>query len=145
MAVIEIKKDDLYLDRFKEVFSSEEFCQKVLSEVKWENDFVCRKCGNTNYCKGKTIYNRRCTKCKTEESVTSGTIFHRCKIPLCKAFEILIMACQMPDISSYKISEMLEMRHMTCYSFRKKVLDCQDNSEDSVFVRKLIIKINSYL
>jgi len=32
---------------------SDEDCLKYLSEIKWENGFVCKKCWNTTFCKGK--------------------------------------------------------------------------------------------
>ena len=29
---------------------------EFLAELKWKEGFICRKCGNTNYCPGKTPY-----------------------------------------------------------------------------------------
>lgn len=122
---------DYKLKNFRQRFPDEESCLSLISDYKWKEGFVCNKCGNTNYCKGKSPLSRRCTRCKKEESVTANTVFHRCKIPLNKAFEIVFTMCHAPAISSYKISSQLEMRHMTCYSFQKKMLNCQkDEARD---------------
>jgi hypothetical protein len=122
------------LSHFKNVFPDDEACLHLLAQHKWKAGFVCIKCGGTNYCKGKSALSRRCTKCKTEESATAHTIFHRCKIPLVKAFEIAFIVCNIPDTSSYEMSRQLGMRHMTCYNFQKKVQACiQGERPDPVF------------
>src|SRR5665647_3513097 len=72
----------------EELFVSDEKCMEFLADLKWADGFTCRKCGNTNFCTGKSSYSRRCTKCKSEESAASGTIFHNCKFPIHKAFVI---------------------------------------------------------
>ena len=97
------------------LFSNDENCLELLAEVKWKDGFVCRKCGNTNFCSGKTPHARRCTKCKTEESATTGTIFHNCKFPISKAFYIAYNVCKgNHEISTYEFARRLSLRQMTC-------------------------------
>jgi hypothetical protein len=117
-----IFKEELSESRLKELFLNDEKCLEFLAEVKWENGFECRKCGNDNSCPGKTPYSRRCTKCKTEESATSGTIFHNCKFPLHKAFYIAYSVCKgQEEISSYEFARRLALRQMTCWNFKTKI------------------------
>ena len=71
-----------------ELFNDGDKVLKFISEVKWKYGFVCRNCGHTNYCEGKTAYSRRCTRCKKEESASAHTIFHNIKFPVNKAFYI---------------------------------------------------------
>jgi hypothetical protein len=129
------------LKSFKKLYPDEEDCLALLSEKKWHDGFVCRKCGNTNYCKGKKPLSRRCTKCKTEESVTSNTLFHHCRIPLSEAFEITILNCLFPDISSYELSRNMEKRHMTCYHFQKKVKACLENKKQDKILKEVLDEI----
>ncbi|PLX03562.1 MAG: hypothetical protein C0595_06750 [Marinilabiliales bacterium] len=143
MTTINIENLNNHLEKFHKVFLNDDDCLEVLAELKWSDGFICSKCGNTNYCSGKSAFSRRCTKCKKEESATANTIFHRCKFSLKKAFEILLLACQAPVISSYKISEYLQLRHMTCYSFKKKIMDCRENTNDNKFIARLISQINT--
>ena len=117
-----IFKKELSEDQVKELFESEEKCFKFLAELKWSDGFICRKCGNTNYCSGKTPWSRRCTKCKTEESAASGTIFHNCKFPINKAFYIAYNVCKgNEDLSSYEFARRLSLRQMTCWNFKTKI------------------------
>ncbi|MCF8369601.1 MAG: transposase [Bacteroidales bacterium] len=115
---------------FDSHFDTDEKCFAYLADEKWKDGFACRKCGHTNYCKGKKPHSRRCTKCKTEESATANTIFHKCKFPIKEAFKITYLVCHTPDISSYKISEMINLRQMTCWKFKKKIMECIDSRGD---------------
>jgi hypothetical protein len=110
--------------QFDNLFDSDEKALAFLAEEKWKEGFVCRFCGNDNYCKGKSVFSRRCTRCKKEESVTAHTMFHRCKIPLTDAMKIAYMVCHRPGISTYEISREMETRQMTCWKFKKKIMEC---------------------
>ena len=115
--------------RFQNDFETEEQCLKFLSDMKWSKDFKCRKCGHSNYCSGKKPYSRRCTRCKSEESATAHTVFHACKFPLTDAFVLMFHVCKKPDISSYELSRMLDHRQMTCWKFKKKLIECLDTNK----------------
>lgn len=115
---------------FKSRFQDDDACLEFLANEKWENGYKCRKCGHDHYCSGRTPYSRRCTKCKHEESATSHTVFHRCRIPLHQAFEIAYMVCTAPDISSHEISRRINIRQMTCWSFKKKIVECIEKRKD---------------
>ncbi|MCF8231025.1 MAG: transposase [Bacteroidales bacterium] len=114
------------LDRetFERIFGNEEQCLKVLAEQKWGNGFRCRKCGHTNYCQGRSPYSRRCTRCKYEESACAFTIFHRCRIPLTLGFRILYDVCRDETISTYKLAQEYNLRQMTCWRFKKNIVEC---------------------
>jgi hypothetical protein len=106
----------------QELFTSDEKCYEFLAGLKWSAGFTCRKCGNTNWCQGKTPHSRRCTRCKTEESSAAGTIFHNCKFPISKAFYIAYNVCKgKEDISSYEFARRLSLRQMTCWNFKTKI------------------------
>lgn len=127
---------------FRKLFSSDETCMEILAALKWEDGYTCTKCGNTNYCSGKTKFSRRCTRCKKDESATANTAFHHCKIPLNKAFEISFLICNMPAISSYEISRQIEVRHMTCYNFQKKIINCRNEETKDPLLEKVLAELN---
>jgi hypothetical protein len=117
-----IFKEALSSEKLKELLNSDEKCLQFLAELKGTDGFTCRKCGNTNYCNGKTPHSRRCTKCKTEESATTGTIFHNCKFPVSKAFYIAYNVCKgTQEISTYEFARRLSLRQMTCWNFKAKI------------------------
>ena len=117
-----IFKNELNREQLEELFKSDEKCYEFLADLKWSEGFICRKCGNTNHCPGKTPFSRRCTKCKTEESSTAGTIFHNCKFPVSKAFYIAYSVCKgKEEISTYEFARRLSLRQMTCWNFKTKI------------------------
>ncbi|MDP4291288.1 MAG: transposase, partial [Bacteroidota bacterium] len=111
-------------EAFREKFGTGKQCLEFLAAEKWKNGYKCLKCGNDNYCKGRTPFSRRCTRCKHDESPTSHTIFHRCRIPLPSAFEIAYKVCCAPEITSTELAETMETRQMTCWKFRTKIREC---------------------
>jgi hypothetical protein len=115
-------KEEINRDQLEQLFQSDEKCLEFLAGLKWSEGYICRKCGNTNYCAGKTPYSRRCTKCKTEESATNGTIFHNCKFPVSKAFYIAYNVCKGEEsLSTYEFARRLSLRQMTCWNFKTKI------------------------
>jgi hypothetical protein len=117
-----IFKKELNPEQLEELFVSDDKCYQFLADLKWEDGFKCRKCGNTNHCPGKSPHSRRCTKCKTEESAAAGTIFHNCKFPVSKAFYIAYNVCKgKEDLSSYELARRLSLRQMTCWNFKTKI------------------------
>lgn len=122
--------DKINIKQFQTFFDDEEKCLSFLADEKWKDGFVCRNCGHTHYCSGKTPFSRRCTKCKREESATAHTIFHRCKIYLPDAFKLAHLVCTSPKISTAELSETLDLRQMTCWHFKKKVTQCIESRND---------------
>jgi hypothetical protein len=109
-------------EKLDELFNDDNKCLEFLADLKWANGFVCRKCGNTNFCAGKAPWSRRCTRCKSEESATTGTIFHNCKFPVSKAFYIFYNVCRSEkEVSSHEFARRLSLRQMTCWRFKNKI------------------------
>lgn len=136
-----IFKTDLSEKQLEELFSSDEKCYEFLAEVKWGEGFTCRKCGNTNHCPGKTPHSRRCTKCKTEESSSAGTIFHNCKFPISKAFYIAYNVCKgKEDLSTYEYARRLALRQMTCWNFKTKIQQALTHMEALTDIEKSSIE-----
>ena len=105
-------------------FDSNEACLQLIADQKWAEGYTCRKCGHKNFCSGKTPYSRRCTRCKHEESATSHTIFHHCRVKLPEAFRIMYRVCNDPGVSSYELSRQMELRQMTCWKLKNKLMEC---------------------
>jgi hypothetical protein len=132
---------DLSSEQLEELYKSDEKCLEFLAEIKWSDGFRCRKCGNDNYCAGKTPYSRRCTRCKTEESCTTGTIFHNCKFPLSKAFYIAYNVCKgKEDLSTYEYARRLSLRQMTCWNFKTKIEHALQGMESLTDMQKSSIR-----
>jgi hypothetical protein len=117
-----IFNEGLSPEQLEEMFHSDEKCFEFLANLKWAHGFTCKKCGNNNSCPGKEPFSRRCTKCKSKETATNGTIFHGVKFPISKAFYIAYNVCKgAKNISSYEFGRRLSLRQMTCWNFKTKI------------------------
>jgi hypothetical protein len=116
-----------------------------VADIKWGNGYICRNCGHTNYCEGKTQASRRCTRCKKDESASSHTIFHNIKFPINKAFIIAYNVCVLgTDLSSYNFSNQLGLNQMTCWKFRKRIQDCMLKIDKDKGIKIQQILLNEY-
>lgn len=98
-----------FVNRFK----TEEYRKDYLYEIKWGQEFACRKCGGRSWSKTKDNYTKKCNRCKHKESVTAGKLFHKCKFPLRKALidclsyerreKASIVLCVKPTVGTEKI------------------------------------------
>ena len=83
-----------------------------------------------NIAKEKLEQTRQCTSCGYQATPTSGTLFHKVKFPLLKAFYILyFMSTNKKGISSTELSRKLNLRQKTCWLFRKKVVQSMKSSK----------------
>jgi hypothetical protein len=126
---MEKKFESLTIFEFQEKFPDDNSCLAYLAEKKWKNGYSCVKCGNTKYCKGDREYSRQCTKCHYISSPTSGTLFHKVKFPLLKAFYIVYyVSTNKKGISSTELSRKLGLRQKTCWLFKQKVMVAMQSS-----------------
>jgi hypothetical protein len=141
-----IFKDEISPEFAKELFDDSNKVLKFISDIKWEGGFICRNCGHTNYCEGKSPSSRRCTRCKKEESASAHTLFHNIKFPINKAFYIAYNVCVLGnEFSSTNYSDKLEINQMTCWKFRKRIKNCiiGISKEKKVEIKTiLMLKIN---
>jgi predicted RNA-binding Zn-ribbon protein involved in translation (DUF1610 family) len=115
--------ESLTIFEFQKKFPNDLACMDYLAEVKWSSGFICPQCGHTKYCNGPKVHIRQCTKCNRLVSPTSGTLFHKVKFPLLKAFYIIYyVSTNKKGISSTELSRKLGLRQKTCWLFKQKVM-----------------------
>ena len=115
-------------EQFNNVFPDEATCFRYLEELKWGKGYKCRKCSNPKYTKGSKLFTRKCTKCGNVESVTAYTLFHGVRFPINKAFYMTYIVHRRGNkITLDELSELLDLRRNTCWSFKKKVMENIDN------------------
>lgn len=117
----------LDFEEFSKIYPDKESCLRFLADLKWTTDFRCRKCGNEHYYAGHQPFSRRCSKCSYEESATAYTIYQNIRIPINKAFYLTFLIYSTKGkISSHKLSEILEIRQSTCWSYATRILKMMD-------------------
>jgi transposase-like protein len=115
---------------FTKRFQTDADCISYLMEIKWKDAMKCIKCNSEEFWKGKCSNNIRCKKCGYEESPTAGTLFHKIKFPLLKAFHICYrVSVSKKGMSSWGLSRELGLRQMTCWAFKRKIQEAMASSQ----------------
>lgn len=114
---------------FTERFKTDLDCEEYLASLKWENGYCCRKCGHKKYQVRKDS-SRTCNICKDTESPTAGTLFHRLKFGLRKAFFICFeMTTTTKGLSASQVARRYEISRQTAHYFMQKVREAMKSSE----------------
>lgn len=129
MEMIGNAETDLNLFEFQKKFTNDRDCLEYLSSVKWDEGFKCKKCKNTHYCKGIKEFDRQCSKCNYLESPMAGTLFHKIKFPILKAFYMIyFISTNKKGITSTELSRKLDLTQKVCWLFKRKVMVAMDSS-----------------
>lgn len=115
--------------KFNQYFKTDEDCLKYLADLKWDEGYICKRCGSEKYIKGNKPYNRRCLKCKYNESPTAGTMFDKVKFSLLVAFHIIFkIVTKKKEMSTLELSREFDLRQKTCWSFKWKIQQAMQSS-----------------
>lgn len=120
------------LDRqtFTSNFGTKLQCYQYLANQKWEFGYSCKKCSYTKYLKGKQPCSRRCRACGYDESTTTGTLFHKLKFGIDKAFEILYeISTSKKGSNSIWLAERFGINQKTAWLFRRKAQAAMESGE----------------
>src|SRR5699024_6600388 len=109
-------------EKFDKYFRDEEDCLRYLSELKWQDGYKCKRCGSELWWRGRKKFDRRCQRCEYNESVTAGTLFHKLKFGLRKAFKICFeLSVRKKGMSSCEIGRAFDIQQKTAWYFKVKV------------------------
>ena len=115
-------------------------CFEYLSNKKWSEGFSCKKCGNPSYTVRKKNLARDCSCCHHIESTTTGTLFHKVKFGIRKAFGIVFeLSATTKSISANQISKRHEIRYVTAWLFIQKVRSAMKSSETYPITGEVIV------
>lgn len=120
----------LTLKEFKSKFKTNEDCMSYLVEQKWKNGYRCIKCGHTKYHKGRQWFYKRCAVCGYDESATSNTLFHRCKLNLLSVFELAFrISVRKKGMSSCELAKEFGCQQKTAWLLKVKLQQAMKSSE----------------
>src|SRR5690625_7550914 len=96
------------------MFNSDEDCLAYLGASKASQGYACVKCGHTKHTVRRKNLARDCNKCHHLESPTAGTLFHKVKFGLRKAFGMVFeMSATTKSIYATQMSKRDEVRYVT--------------------------------
>lgn len=114
---------DLYeFESLKDFFKTEEDCENYLMKRRWGDGFCCPRCDHHLFYKVKTRKLLECKECRTQISLTAGTVMHKSKLPLMiwfKAIQALIQGGQAYSIALF--ADLLDVNYRTAKLMLEKI------------------------
>lgn len=102
------------LNQFLTNYGTESQCEAVLEKFRWPQGFECPKCETREhffYRRGR-VKVFQCRACRTQTTLTEGTIFHSTKLPLTRWFQVMYFLSQTKNNVS-----ILELRRLAGLSY----------------------------
>jgi len=107
--------------KFHNRFKDDNDCLIYLSEIKWLEGNKSKRCDKDKFGNGKNPQNRRCTKCRYDESPTTGTMFEKIKFSLLIAYHIAFkISTKKKGMSSLELSSEFELNSKDLLVFQIK-------------------------
>ena len=109
---------------FMQLYGTEEKCRQALFSWRWPEGFICPACGGMRFCivkqEGRALH--QCNACRTQTSLTAGTIFASTKLPLTVWFRAMYLMTQTKQgISRLELSRRLGVRYDTAWMMHHKL------------------------
>jgi len=138
----------LSLPEFFEKFGTREQCENHLYKQKWNNGFVCPKCGSTastHFNKGRhTVF--ECSSCHKQTSLLVGTLFERTHLPLTIWYlAIYFISEAKTGISSLDLHRKLGVNHKTAWLMHQKIMHAMKMEEHNTHISGRIEMDDAYL
>lgn len=116
---------------FTDHFSDDMACLEYLAFYKWQDGFICSKCGHTKYTVRKKNLARDCNRCHHVDSPTANTLFHRVRFGIRKAFMIAFeMSATTKGLSASQVSKRYSISRTTAWTFMHKVRKSMESSQN---------------
>ena len=107
---------------FLKIYGGEEQCRASLEKARWPTGFQCPHCGGTRHSFHSARNLHQCSSCKTQTSVTAGTIFHGSKVPLSKWFLAMYLMTQSKNaIAALELMRHLGVQYNTAWLLKQKL------------------------
>lgn len=117
-----MQMSEMSLFEWQQRFGNLSACQKVLSDMRWPDGFVCPRCASKKYTFISTRYDFECLECGRQTSVVSGTVFQSSNVPLTKWFlAIYLCASDKGGISAVRLSKELGVSWITAHRMLRKL------------------------
>ena len=115
---------------FDRLYGTEEQCREALFTWRWPKGFICPECGSSKHSVIETRALYQCSSCRSQISLTAGTILHSTKLPLKIWFRAIYHITQSKGgISSLELARRLGVTQNTAWKISHKLMQVMHERE----------------
>lgn len=136
------------LNQFLANYGAEQQCEQTLERSRWAQGFQCPKCMNkehSSYRRGRVkIF--QCRSCRTQTTLTEGTIFHSTKLPLTTWFQAMYFLSQNKNnISILELMRLIGVSYPTSWRMKHKLMQVMYEREGTTKLSGRVEVDDAYL
>ena len=136
------------LSEFIECYGTQALCETALEHARWPDGFVCPECGERAHSRfladGRQYW--QCSRCRTQSTVCSGTLFHASKLPLTKWFQAIYLVTQNKNnLSALSLKRHLGVAYATAWRVKHKLLEAMRQRESRRLLQGVVFADDAVL
>ena len=133
------------LPEFLNLYATEKKCHDALFKLRWPSGFICPVCCHSEFSFISTRKLYQCAFCKSQTSVTSGTVFDSTKLPLTIWFLAIYFISQSKDgISSLNLARTIGVSANAALRIKHKMQQAMKNRDDSIPLHGIVQMDDAY-
>jgi transposase-like protein len=122
------------ISEFQSIFKDEQACRKYFEEVRFRNGDYCPHCKHDKIMRFKDGKRYRCSSCKQDFTIKTGTLFGESKLPLKTWFTaIYLLTSNKKGISSLQLSEFLGVSQKTAWYIDHRIREAMKQNNGKLF------------
>lgn len=138
----------LSLSQFIDRYGTEEQCQEAVEQYRWPEGFSCPKCTHketyTYFRNGIKVF--QCRNCRTQTTLTEGTIFHSTKLLLTIWFQAIFFLTQNKNnVSALELKRHLGVCYRTAWRVKHKLMQVMYERETQTVLSGRVEIDDAYL
>jgi len=136
------------LNQFLARYGEEQQCEVALEDSRWPEGFHCPKCNSNRHYRYRRNRLRifQCCECRTQTSLTEGTIFHSTKLPLTIWFQSMFFLTQNKNnISTLELRRHLGISYPAAWRMKHKLMQVMYERESETRLSGRVEVDDSYL
>jgi len=107
-------------------YGTEQQCKEALEGFRWPLGFKCPKCSSGDhyhYLRHGSVKIFQCRPCRTQTTLTEGTIFHSTKLPLTIWFQAMYFLSQTKNnVSILELKRLLGISYPAAWRMKHKIM-----------------------
>lgn len=137
------------LNQFLDQYGLQEQCESALEVSRWPNGFACSKCHSSRYSsyrRGRRVKVFQCSDCRTQVTLTEGTIFHSSKLPLTSWFQAMYFLTQNKNnVAILELRRLIGVSYRAAWRLKHKLMQVMYEREQSTMLSERIEVDDAYL
>lgn len=120
------------LGLFLHRYGDESKCEDAVEKQRWPKGYACVGCGHHGHyvVRHGRVKTFQCIACRSQVTLTSGTIFHGSKLPLTKWFQAMYFLTQSKNnVSALELKRLIGVCYRSAWRMKHKLLEVMAGAE----------------